>query len=266
MIAALFGVCFSPYAFRPALTVIALLLTLDTCYVVLFDRCRHIGAYLPIIAAIGVMALVYLQAFAKEWADVLQWVLIALGLVLFLLLALMFLSAAFIKRGKADYLFVLGAASAGRKMSATMRSRADAAIKLLKENPGCRAVLCGGKAKGEQVSEAELMREYLVSKGVDEHRLLLEDASVNTAQNFRLAREKLFPASCGEQILIVTSVYHLFRARLLARKAGFSAYGLPVFRPLDILLNNALREAGSLVKYALFEWIILPARRGGKAK
>lgn len=51
------------------------------------------------------------------------------------------------------------------------------------KNDNTILVLSGGQGNGEDVSEAQAMYDYLVQKGVDKSRLLLEDKSTSTVEN-----------------------------------------------------------------------------------
>ena len=90
-----------------------------------------------------------------------------------------------------DYLIVLGAHVDGTRLTLALLERTRRALQYLKDNPRTRAVLSGGRGTGEQISEAEAMYRYLTSRGIAGERLLLEDQSVNTAENIRFSLEKI---------------------------------------------------------------------------
>ena len=91
------------------------------------------------------------------------------------------------------------------------------------------------------------MKEYLISHGVDEERILLETKSKNTKENLKNAKEMFDPDH--DQVGIVTNNFHVFRALSLARKegirncCGISAGSTPLYLP-----NNMLREFLGVVK------------------
>ena len=72
------------------------------------------------------------------------------------------------------------------------------------------------------------MYDYLVNKGMDAGRLLLEDQSRNTIENIENARALI---GDGHRTAVVTSDYHLARARVLMERGGLDACGIPAPTP-----------------------------------
>ena len=68
----------------------------------------------------------------------------------------------------------------------------------------------------------------MVDKGMDADRLLLEDESSNTIQNIENARALI---GDGHKTAVVTSDYHLARARVLMERGGLDACGIPAPTP-----------------------------------
>ena len=72
------------------------------------------------------------------------------------------------------------------------------------------------------------MYDYMTAKGMDGSRLLLEDESSNTIQNIENARALI---GDGHRTAVVTSDYHLARARVLMERGGLDACGIPAPTP-----------------------------------
>ena len=89
-------------------------------------------------------------------------------------------------------------------------------------------VACGADAAGVGISEAEMMKRLLRQRGVEEEKILVEDGSFITAENFKNAAA--FVSSDG-LCALVTSDYHLMRAKLLARRAGLRVKGFKARTP-----------------------------------
>ncbi len=70
-------------------------------------------------------------------------------------------------------------------------------------------------------SEAAQAAEWLVAAGIERSRLVLEERSVNTRENFTNLKPLLPPANDIEHIL-VTSRLHLARSLRLARGFGYA--------------------------------------------
>ena len=83
-----------------------------------------------------------------------------------------------------DYLVVLGAQVKGTRPSLSLQYRIDSACEYLKENPGTRAVLSGGKGPDEEISEARCMYEEMLRQGADREQLILEDRSASNQSEY----------------------------------------------------------------------------------
>ena len=91
-------------------------------------------------------------------------------------------------------------------------------------HPKCILVLSGGQGEGEDLSEAEAMYGYLYGRGIRANRFILEDKSENTVENIRnslsLIRRWEADTPREEKVAIVTSNFHIFRAKHIAEKLG----------------------------------------------
>lgn len=137
---------------------------------------------------------------------------------------------------------VLGSQVKGTQPSLDLMKRIETAAGYLKEHPGIPCVVSGGQGKGEEVSEASVMKEYLVRLGVEENRIYLEDTSTSTKENMQYSSLVLEREGFPKKIAVVTDEYHQFRAGILARKAGMEAYAVPVGTPWYIFSACYARE------------------------
>lgn len=126
-----------------------------------------------------------------------------------------------------DAILLLGVAL-GPEDSATdeLRARVCAAARAYRERGPLRVVACGGITEGHRVPEADVMAGLLEGEGVAARDILREDASRTTMENFTCAA-RLLGGARGKRVLVVTSDYHMRRALMTARRAGFRAKGLP---------------------------------------
>lgn len=143
-----------------------------------------------------------------------------------------------------DYVIVLGAQVKGTVPSRALCRRLEMAEKYLKENPATVAVLSGGQGSGEEITEAQCMKEYLMEHGIEENRLLIESDSATTEENLRfsaavIARDVAVSGKKGEseipvmqesesvalgkeqKVGILSNNFHVYRASLLAEKMGY---------------------------------------------
>ena len=197
-----------------------------------------------------------------------------LGLVsLVVTCALVFLGAAASDHPGLDYVIVLGARGKEHTVSDTLKKRLDKAIEYTEKNPDTILVLSGGKGPGEQESEASVMYRYLAYNGVNPEKMLLEERSVSTVENIayskvlidrhieleRQMRPPLMPqkvpgrylvaADRPAEIGILTSNYHIFRARLTAEKWGLeNVYGISADSDPVLFVHLCVREWASIIK------------------
>ena len=125
-----------------------------------------------------------------------------------------------------EYLLVLGGLVTGADTpSPDLAERINCAAGYLKENTKCFVVPCGGCFRKEQkISEARIIADRLIKAGIDENRMILEDQSTTTVQNFRFAFE-IIRNHAGRnindiKIAFLTSDFHIHRATLIARRCG----------------------------------------------
>ena len=167
----------------------------------------------------------------------------------------MFVEARSEEEQPVDVVVVLGAGLKNGKPTPALRRRIERAAGYLLSNPRVPAVLCGGVGPGQPSSEAAVMRDELVMRGVSPNRLHLEEESTSTVENLRLAAPQVRGLASGERarVLLITSNFHLARAKMLARDQGFEAFGLPATTPWYILPNTTARESVAIVKSVLVD-------------
>ncbi len=153
-----------------------------------------------------------------------------------------------------DAVIVLGAAVHGDVPSKTLARRLDRAVKFHAENPEALIAVSGGRGAQEDISEAEAMRVYLIRKGVPEDKIIMEDRSVNTRENFRFSKE-IIDERLGEgcRTAYITNDFHIYRAGLTAENEGL---GRPAhyhaYTEWYTLPQNYLRECLAVVKTWIF--------------
>lgn len=189
------------------------------------------------------------------------------------LCVLVFLGAASSDKKNLDYVIVLGARVKEHTVSYSLKKRLDKAIEYAEENPDTILVLSGGRGPGEDVSEAEVMRQYLEYNGVRPEQLLIEDRSVSTVENIAYSKvvieehrnrdkKELVPLTRRTtsvpyaiapdkplEIGVLTSNFHIYRARLTAEKWGIeNVYGISADSDPVLFIHLCVRECASIVK------------------
>ncbi len=92
---------------------------------------------------------------------------------------------------------------------------------LFRKGEPCCVIVSGGKVDSSQTGPtvAETMRDFLVSQGVQEEYILLEDRSRNTYEN-AVESARLLKGRGIEGVLLVTDAASLLRAELCFRRQG----------------------------------------------
>lgn len=92
-----------------------------------------------------------------------------------------------------------------------MVERCNAVLKGLSDNTYDNALLSGGLANSRaKITEAAAMKDFLVKKGIDSKRLILEDKSKTTAQNAKFSK-KIIEELGVDTIYLCSSTVHLNR-------------------------------------------------------
>ncbi|MDP4127287.1 MAG: YdcF family protein [Bacillota bacterium] len=155
-----------------------------------------------------------------------------------------------------DYLIILGAGLNGDKLSWTLWERVNKGLTILQDNKDMKVVVSGGKGPGEWITEAEAMQRYLVEKGIAKERIIKEEQSTSTMENFRYTREILGKQANykpSEPVLVITNDFHMFRSKILARRNGLNPVGVPSPTPWYLRPNVYLREYFAVVKSIVFD-------------
>ncbi len=151
---------------------------------------------------------------------------------------------------KVDYLIVLGARLYGDVPSPSLIERLQVAHEYLENHPDLPVVVTGGQGHDERIPEAHAMATYLIDRGINQRRIIIEDQSTNTFENlsFSLNKIKEKDNKDGIKVLIATNKYHIFRSKLLAKRLGMIPYGLPAEIPPTVILKSYLREYFAVIK------------------
>lgn len=209
-------------------------------------------AYALLLAAALIPAYVFLGKKLK----ILISVVLALGLVYFVIVEIPIVSSAKTSpQPEAQYLVVLGAGVNGTEPSLSLHNRLEAAKAYLEEYPESIAILTGGQGPGEDITEAQCMYDWLMENGVAPERLIKEAQATSTEENFRYSFDII--RSRGDEpngnVAVVSSEYHLYRATLLAEAQGVSVK--TVAAPTSYIalrINYFIREAFAVTALWVF--------------
>lgn len=178
----------------------------------------------------------------------LYYVLICLGAIL--LLWIIYFTAQQMKHHKGtctkapDFLLILGCRVRGDKAEQTLQMRIESAAEYLKKNKNTVAIPCGGIVHNDQTkSEAEVIKDTLISLGIEKERIIPEDKSLTTVQNFVNAKKIIADRYSGKgELAFLSSDFHLYRASVIAKKCGVRAKSVSADSPSELKIKNYIRE------------------------
>lgn len=245
---------------RAALILIGLALICDTAFVLTCSS-ANLGVVMP--AIIGAPLL--LCGLLLPWVSrvykkslVIRLLVILMVLVYLLFIILFALTTTFIlvnsnePEDPADVLIVLGCGIRGDQPTLTMKHRLDRAVEYLNGNPDTLVIVSGGQSSDEICSEAYVMHKYLTAHGIDSSRIIQEDKSESTEENFRFSKHIIDDMPGKEKrVVFITTRFHVYRSELVAAKQGLEAQGIPAKGVWYITFNDYLRECAALTQYFL---------------
>lgn len=157
---------------------------------------------------------------------------------------------------KVEYVVILGAGLRGEELSLTLYNRLSTAIMYLNNNIQSKVIVTGGQGPGEDITEAEGMKRFLIASGINKSRIIIEDKSTSTFENLLFSRRILEEQLSynDKKIMIVTCDFHIFRAKFLASRLGFKPYGLPSPSVSYLRPYYYLREYLAVIKSLLFDF------------
>ncbi|MDO4296172.1 MAG: YdcF family protein [bacterium] len=212
------------------------------------------GAVLFLLLAVGS------EYYAKNSRRIPLWVPVSVlttllaGVVIFAVTEVLIFSQAVGKKADGmDYVIVLGTQVKGESISDSLKKRLDEVLLYAEKNPDTIFVLSGGKGKGEYLPEAEAMYTYLKYNGVEETSMIKEEFSTNTKQNLEYSKRLIEQREAGlhqqrrgqaPKIAVLSSDFHVFRAKQLAKKMGLTdIYGISAPTNKLLFVHFCVREA-----------------------
>ncbi|GEK34206.1 YdcF family protein [Kurthia sibirica] len=155
--------------------------------------------------------------------------------------------------GSAKYAIVLGAKiKANGVPSQALKNRLDAAYNYAKKYPQVQLILSGGQGADENESEAVAMRNYLLARGMDEQRLILEDQSTSTYENIKFSMAKMLEPQ--QKTTIISNDFHLARGKMIANYFGMDADVVSAKTPTTIAFKAGVRERLGLIAQKITLW------------
>lgn len=149
-----------------------------------------------------------------------------------------------------DYILILGCQiKKDGTLTNLLKSRADRAVEFAKMQKNAvkkdiTFIPSGGKGDDEIIAEADAIKNYLVSIGVPENSILVENKSQNTYENLRNSMELIRNHTKNDdpKIAFSTTNYHVFRSGVFASRQGIRAEGIGAKTKRYFWINAFIRE------------------------
>lgn len=249
----------------PVLLILSLLISISNIQLVIKEGFRVVnllGIILSVALILGFSSVIFIWLNDFDWNtvsyEVYSVVMIAVSYTFCYFSAMLIstiicsiMATRFKIKEDVDYIIILGCAIRNDGTpTPILRGRIDRAIEFEKkqlEKSGKHAyfVPSGGQGGNEVISEAESMKNYLISQGIAEEQIILEDKSINTAQNMEFSK-KAIEEHCKDidsvNIAFSTTNYHVFRGYTLAKKVGMKVHGISAKTKLYFFPNAFIRE------------------------
>ena len=134
--------------------------------------------------------------------------------------------------------------------------RMDRVISVYKKFPHIRILALGGRTGFNKLTEAEVAKDYFISAGIDESRIISEQKSTHTLENLQFSR-KLTLDNGLEKIVLISNRYHLARCQAMVTYMGLPHMLCAAEECFDFSLHNVLliiKEAYHLHWYKSGQW------------
>ncbi|GAB2754894.1 YdcF family protein [Salinifilum aidingensis] len=158
-------------------------------------------------------------------------------------------------RRPVDILVVLGAAQYHGVPSDVLESRLDQVLELYRQGLAGHVVTVGGRQTGDEYTEAQASKRWLVERGVPADRIVEVDEGSDTLGSMDavtdLAEERGWRTG-----LIVSDPWHSLRAQTMARDFGLRAWssptrGGPTGQTAEARTSYVARETAAMIYYRL---------------
>lgn len=204
-----------------------------------------LGLILALILMVTAMVTYYLLLFGNfferyEWLHVSDYVLVYYGLILVNFLVNTLRLWLFPNEERQDYVLVLGARiNPSGCLSHTMQSRLDTTLAYVERQrffyQHVPYVIVSGAAttEGMSLTEAEVMRDYLIKQGLPPEKILMEEQAEDTHGNFYYAKQIVKQREHNldtVHAVFITNTFHLYRSQIysnMERMYRMSGVGAP---------------------------------------
>jgi len=198
--------------------------------------------------------------FRPLWSEICRWaIVLAIWIPLVVIVLLGSLFGAIYWQSRSDQtrqveaIVVLGAAQYDGRPTPVLQARLDKVLALYREGIAPLIVVTGGRQEGDRFTEAEASRDFLVSEGVPERAIILENEGRSSWQSME-GVNRLLDERGVQRILLVSDGFHLLRLKLMAKHLGFTPFaapatGSPIEHGSRLEFDYMVREGGGILAF-----------------
>ncbi|MDN5760263.1 MAG: YdcF family protein [Tomitella sp.] len=150
---------------------------------------------------------------------------------------------------------VLGAAQYNGTPSEVFQARLDRGAELFEAGVAPLVVTVGGRQQGDETTEAEAGRQYLIDEGIPSSSVMAVAVGSDTLGSIDAVASMLHSRNV-DSVVIASDPWHSLRARTMARDTGLEATTAPTRTGPAVYTRSAqlhgiVRETGALLWYQL---------------
>lgn len=121
-------------------------------------------------------------------------------------------------------IWVFGAKVNGTAPGKALEYRLKKTVEIMQEHPDTVCILSGGQGPDEAVTEASVMKAYLLRCQIGEDRIITEEASTDTTENIAYCTQIYRQSEYAQRpVVCVSTDFHIPRVRSLMRRQGIDA-------------------------------------------
>ena len=158
------------------------------------------------------------------------------------------------EKTKSDVVIILGASTNENGVSPVYRERINHGIWLYENDYVDYIIVTGGKADGAQFSDAYYAKQYIVSEGVPEEVVFVEEMSKITQENIEYSRD-IMKNNNWKTSILVSDPLHMKRSMLIAGNYDINAVSSPTpsskYQSLKTKIPFLLREELFYIGYKI---------------
>ena len=155
---------------------------------------------------------------------------------------------------RVDAILVLGAAQYGGRPSPVFAGRLQHGVLLYRNERASRVLVLGGGQPGDETTEAEAGREYLIAEGIPEDDVVAIAEGETTFESLEAAA-KYFEDNDLESAFLVSDPWHNLRVKRMAGDLGITPYASATWtsaaRSQGTRFSGYLRETFAYIYYRL---------------